>query len=655
MLPVHLRHWSLRAKLAALLIAASVLPLALSAVIEIKDIRGVRIADAQAFLTARAEQLVHEFDGAHQAYLRSTDRVANLPAMQAYCVATPAGRLAEKARLLGIFGTFHKSDPAIHGMALIDNSGRVELASESRLVGADLSQRPTFLAALKGGKAVSPVAFAPWEGELKPTLNYMVPVHNAAGQTICVVAMAVDASTFLAGLKFANDQGGPDSYVVVTDELGIRLAHSKQPGATYRPAGPLDPAVVEAQVAQSRFGPDTRAILQDVQAFPEEYQRARAAVPEPGVFRGWAPMNKTWNYGVARRLTSVPWTVFFMMPEDRLEADLAALTRKKMLLALVIMTVAAGLGLALAASILRPVRELGRATAALAAGDESARVPGMGHDELGQLGAGFNAMAARIQVQADELRCSHNALRKYADELEVANKDLEAFASSVSHDLRAPLHVVDGFSQMLETRFAGQLDGKAAHYLARIRAGVNLMEQLVEGILDLSRLGRQPLRKQQVHVAQLVSEVLAQLRSNHVPVDDRVTVVGDLSDALADRILLRQVFANLLSNACKFTGQTPHPEVRIGLQRRDGAAVYFVRDNGAGFDPAYASRLFEPFQRLHSAKDFAGLGIGLSIVKRIVQRHGGRIWAEAAVGQGACFYFTLGELAASSAPDGARQ
>jgi signal transduction histidine kinase len=128
-------------------------------------------------------------------------------------------------------------------------------------------------------------------------------------------------------------------------------------------------------------------------------------------------------------------------------------------------------------------------------------------------------------------------------------------------------------------------------------------------------------------------------------VDDRVMVVGELADALADRVLLRQVFANLLSNACKFTGQTPQPQVRVGLQWLGGEAVYFVRDNGAGFDPAYASRLFEPFQRLHRTQEFAGLGIGLSIVKRIVQRHGGRIWAEAAVGQGACFYFTLGKAA----------
>jgi signal transduction histidine kinase len=645
MMPDRLRNWSLRAKLAALLIAASVLPLGLSAWVDVKDMREERIEDARALLTARAEQVVHEFDSAHQAHLRLTERVASLPAVLAYCTATPARNAADATRLRGTFGTFQKGDPAIQGLALIDSDGRVSVASELRPVGSDVSQRPTFRAALKGDNVISPIEFAPWEGESQASVSYMVPVRDAAGQVVCVMAVVVNADMFSEVLRSANGKGGTNSYAVLTDEWGVRLAHSRQPTGTYRPSGPLDRADLDRQVAQGRFGPRTRAMLEDVQAFPEEYRRARAAAPDPGVFRGWAPMNQTWNYGVARRLTSVPWTVFFMLPEDRLEAGLADATRKKILLALVIMTVAAGLGLAFAASILRPVRELGRATAALAAGDENARVPAMGHDELGQLGAGFNAMAGRIQEQADELRRSHAGLRKYADELEVANKDLEAFASSVSHDLRAPLHVVDGFSQMLETRFAGQLDAKSAHYLARIRAGVSLMEQLVEGILDLSRLGRQPLRKQQVDVAQLVGEVLAQLRSSRVPVDDRVMVVGELADALADRVLLRQVFANLLSNACKFTGQTPQPQVRVGLQWLGGEAVYFVRDNGAGFDPAYASRLFEPFQRLHRTQEFAGLGIGLSIVKRIVQRHGGRIWAEAAVGQGACFYFTLGKAA----------
>jgi signal transduction histidine kinase len=330
-----------------------------------------------------------------------------------------------------------------------------------------------------------------------------------------------------------------------------------------------------------------------------------------------------------------------------LQAELESATRSKIFLTLSIMAVAAGLGLAFAASILRQVKALSNATAELAAGNAYARVPAQGNDELGKLGISFNAMAEKIQRQADDLRRSHDGLRNHAEELEVANKDLEAFAFSVSHDLRAPLRVVGGFSRQLSSSFAGQIDDKAQHFLERIRAGVVMMEQLVEGLLRLSRLGRQALDSHPVDVAAIVHDVLAQLRSEQVLTNAEVEVSSYLPPAVGDHVLLRQVFTNLLSNACKFTAARVLPTINIGYELRDGENIYYVRDNGAGFDLAVASRLFEPFQRLHHDKDFVGLGIGLSIVKRIVQRHGGRIWFDAAEGKGACFYFTLGGVPAA--------
>ncbi|MES2945852.1 MAG: ATP-binding protein [Pseudomonadota bacterium] len=641
---------SLRAKLAALLIVASVLPLGISAFVDIREIRQQRINDAQALLTARADQVARELDSVHQSYQRSTVRVANLPAVRTYCEAAEPERAVHRERVQGIFATFSKSDSAILGMALIDTSGHVAVASDPSLPGVDLSARPVVLEALQGKSVISSLAFAPWKGELQPAVAYMVPVRNAANEIICVIAMGLRADIFSGVLRAAHNQAGPESFAVLTDQWGIRIALSTESSMLYHPGGPLEPAVIDAQVTQGRFGPKTRELLESVHAFPEQFERSRAVSPEKNMFLGWAPVNKAMNYGVAHRLTSVPWTVFYMVPEADLLNALSNATREKVLLALGIMAVAAGLGLAFAASILRPVQELADATAALAAGDTSARVPAHGNDELGKLAASFNTMAAQIQTQADDLRHSRDELSIHAHELEMANKDLEAFASSVSHDLRAPLHVVDGFSKLLSTKLAGQLDDKTQHYLNRIRAGVALMEQLVEALLRLSRLGRQALDKKIVNVADLVDEVLVHLRNENVLRDDRVQVRGELPAAMADRILLQQVFTNLLSNACKFTADKPQPEIVVGCEARQGQQVYFVRDNGAGFDPARASKLFEPFQRMHESRDFAGLGIGLSIVKRIVQRHGGQIWFDAEAGKGACFYFTLeAALAADSA------
>jgi light-regulated signal transduction histidine kinase (bacteriophytochrome) len=224
--------------------------------------------------------------------------------------------------------------------------------------------------------------------------------------------------------------------------------------------------------------------------------------------------------------------------------------------------------------------------------------------------------------------------------LEAANKELEAFSYSISHDLRAPLRAIDGFVRMLQEDYAAQLPIKARQKLERIHESATRMGQLIDGLLTFSRFSRQPLNKQNVSPATIVKRVLEELRNGQ---DGRnVTIsIADLPDCPADPLLLQQVFVNLLSNALKYSRQREPPVIEIGWRDEQGQCVYFVRDNGAGFDMQYAGRLFGVFQRLHRRTEFEGIGVGLSIVQRIIQRHGGRIWAEAEVDKGATFYFTL--------------
>jgi signal transduction histidine kinase len=259
-------------------------------------------------------------------------------------------------------------------------------------------------------------------------------------------------------------------------------------------------------------------------------------------------------------------------------------------------------------------------------------------------------LSRALEVRA--LRRKNAALeaqvRAQRDELAAANADLEAFSSSVSHDLRAPLQAISGFSEALADRYSAQLDEKGRHYLERIRVSTTHLDRLVEGLLRLARIPREPLALTMVDCSALVAGVLRDLRAAGELCDDRVQVDA-LPDVKADALLLQQVFANLISNACKFTAGAAHPGVHVGCAAREQELVFFVKDNGAGFDMAHAQKLYEPFHRLHKAEEFAGLGIGLSIVRRIVQRHGGRIWAEAAVGQGACFSFVLAGVATYSA------
>jgi len=254
----------------------------------------------------------------------------------------------------------------------------------------------------------------------------------------------------------------------------------------------------------------------------------------------------------------------------------------------------------------------------------------------------------RVELEAAEARVARELAEVRAalvQELERKNRELEAFSYSVSHDLRAPLRGLEGFSRLLEAQ-AADLDEKSRHYLDRIRSAARRMSELIDGLLALSRVGRAELSRAPVDLSALARDVAAELERAEPDRSVRVTIQEDLA-AEGDRRLLRIALENLLGNAFKFTAKTADAAVELGAAESEGQRTYFVRDNGAGFDSAYAQRLFAPFQRLHDESDFPGTGIGLATVHRIVERHGGRVWAEGVVGLGATLFWTLGPRRAS--------
>jgi PAS domain S-box-containing protein len=240
-------------------------------------------------------------------------------------------------------------------------------------------------------------------------------------------------------------------------------------------------------------------------------------------------------------------------------------------------------------------------------------------------------------------------IRKRTAELEESNEDLRDFAYSLAHDLRAPLASIDGFSAQLEMRLARLLDDKSRHYLKRVRAGVKLMADLTDALLALADLSNTQLLHQSVDLSAIARSITERLREQ-LPDRDVDVVVEDTPRAQGDVRLLTDVMENLLGNAWKFTSRTARAQIVFGGQSwPNGSYLYHVKDNGAGFDPAYAYKLFGPFQRLHTASEFEGTGIGLAMVRKIVSRHGGRVWAESLPGEGASFFFTLNENAPARA------
>jgi PAS domain S-box-containing protein len=234
-------------------------------------------------------------------------------------------------------------------------------------------------------------------------------------------------------------------------------------------------------------------------------------------------------------------------------------------------------------------------------------------------------------------------IRRRTAELEESNEDLRDFAYSLAHDLRGPLASIDGFSAQLELHLAKLLDDSSRHYLKRVRAGVKLMSDLTDALLALADLSNTPLLHESVDLSSLARGITERLREQE-PSRDVTIVIEETEEAQGDVRLLANMMENLLGNAWKFTGRTPHAQIVFGGETSaNGSYRYHVKDNGAGFDPAYAYKLFGPFQRLHTAKEFEGTGIGLAMVRKIVSRHGGRVWAEAMPGEGANFYFSLNE------------
>jgi light-regulated signal transduction histidine kinase (bacteriophytochrome) len=250
-----------------------------------------------------------------------------------------------------------------------------------------------------------------------------------------------------------------------------------------------------------------------------------------------------------------------------------------------------------------------------------------------------------IRKQAEKaLQKAHNELemrvKERTAELQIANEELESFSYSISHDLRAPLRAIDGFSKMIQEDYSTILNKQGQHFIQRIRSATQNMAQLIDDLLALSRIGRRTINKMSVNLETIAQEVYQSLHEEWK--DRKVSfAVHQCPSVSADPNLMRIVFMNLLSNTLKFTRKQTTAEIEVGCKKENNQIVFFVKDNGVGFDMKYADKLFSPFQRLHRTEEYEGTGIGLATVQRIIHRHGGQIWVESKTGSGTTFYFAL--------------
>lgn len=342
-------------------------------------------------------------------------------------------------------------------------------------------------------------------------------------------------------------------------------------------------------------------------------------------------------------IAGTPWMLTAEMPRAEARARALAFVRDTAPVAIVIVLLGAFLAWLLAHRYAQPMRALARAAQGIAAGDYTQRVHNSRRDELGRLADAFNLMATEVESSDSRVRHLNSVLedrvRHRTAELEAVNMELRAFSYSVSHDLRSPLRGMDGFSQALLEDYNDALDETGRDYLRRIRLAAQRMGRLIDDLLLLSKVTLHPIVREDVDLTALANEMIADVRhadparSVDVHVEEGLRVNGD-------RGLLRVALQNLISNAWKFTAGRPDARIEVGRSDPE-SEEFFVRDNGAGFDMAYADRLFTPFQRLHSEQEFKGTGIGLATVQRVMMRHGGSVRAQATVNGGATFFFNV--------------
>lgn len=420
--------WPLRAKMAALLVAASALPLAISAIIDIREARRTAIESATALLTARGDQLRDEIDTFNQGYLRSAVKLSRLPAVVE--VFRGGGEdvesLESTARIA--LDVQPASDADVRGAAVLDLSGKVRVATEESMTNADLSFHKYVRDALQGAPVISGIHLAESQVGYAPTIAYVAPIETSDGKLTGLAVVWVRATALWDLTTESNELAGRGSFAVLCDEQGIRIAHSYNDDFVFHPGDPLDAAIVDSLVAEGRFGERTRELLEDVRSFPEQFARARSASLDGKVFYEFSPVNQRWNYGVARRFATVPWTVFYMIPEESLLAAITTMTQQKILFTAVIIVFALLAGMVFALFVLWPARALTKAAESFGKGDLSVRVSTGRRDELGVLGSAFNSMAERIEVQA-------RGLQRARDELEVRVAELAKTAGELRDEI----------------------------------------------------------------------------------------------------------------------------------------------------------------------------------------------------------------------------
>ena len=571
-----------------------------------------READGEA-ARARAVQVSRDVGTGYDSVIASTQ--AFVRPIAGLLTLVPSLESIEESTCVEFFDDYLATEAQYASVQVVAPDGQVWCASEPLANPISFAESPLFQAALEGtGPLVGSFQVDPLSG--RRVLPVAQAITGAGGTPIGALMFMIDVDAL--DLAAAVDPLPEGSFATVVDPEGVILArYPDRPELIGMSIGDSEDF---AQIRETREG-----ALDGTSADGEES------------LIGYSPIAPD---GGAYVLVGTPRANAYS------EAN-AALRRNLFLLGVVTLYVMSLGWLGTNRIILRPIKQIVDVADRIEAGDRAARVgPVYGVGEIAGLGRAFDEMADAVdqrEADIDELNASlERRVEERTEELLAANSELEAFSYTVSHDLRAPLRAIDGFSELLQAKYQSELPEEAQRFVERIRMGAVRMGSLIDDLLQFSRLTRVDLVTRSVSLDALVKDVIDEDFPGGTSGREIQWQIGELGTVAADPAMLRHVLLNLIGNAVKFSRDRTPTIIEIGRTEVDGEVAYFVRDNGVGFDMAHAGHMFGVFQRLHLQEEFEGTGIGLAIVERIVHRHDGRVWAESAPGQGATFFFTLG-------------
>jgi methyl-accepting chemotaxis protein len=547
------RHWPLRLKIVLLLFVSSALPLAIVGYIEFSYARGEVLSTTTELLTARGDEVAGKLDTFLKLYRPVGERIAHLPEIIRYVDSPPASRQKSAAATRGILELWQETDANIRGLAILDATGTVILGTEEPLIGRNLAYYKFVQEAIKGTPTVSDLYVSGVETGSTPTIAYLTPIKDGRRQVAGMISIWVRASAVWKVIADGNEKAGEKSFSVLFDHFGVRIAHSYSQDIVFHPGGRLDPATVEAMVAERRFGDSTRQLLEDPKIFPEQFQLALAASVSRDVFRGFAPVNQQWNIGVPRRLETVPWTLFYMIPEKSLDPSIARLITRIALLTAGFVLLATAVGLLVARGIVGSVKLVSEVaeTLGICAAELTASVTGMASG-LAETATAVSQTTSTVEEVKQTAQVATEKAQHVSESAQQTAKISQNGRRSVQESIEAMQSIREQMQSIIESIVRLSAQGQT---IGEIIATVNdLAEQsnllAVNAAIEAAKAGEQG--KGFAVVAQEVKSLAEQSKQATAQVR---TILGDIQKATSAAVMATEQGSKAVEVGMKLSGQ----------------------------------------------------------------------------------------------------